>query len=200
MTNLGVLALVVSLVPAGALAAQKPSSDPDLRELASYTLTMDTLNKIDRATRALYAAAKTDPRFAQQQKLKAELKTLKQKEEPTDADQAKIEELEEKISALGKQSPLAKGDENETLSQFAARLEKEPLVATALRREGLTAREYCKFLVAMLTSGFAAQMQKTGLLKETPEGTNPANVKFMLEHGDEIERLQKAWDALDDKN
>ena len=59
-------------------------------------------------------------------------------------------------------------------------------MAAALRKEGLTAREYSKFMLAMLQSGFAAGLQKAGLLKQTPEGVNPANIKFIIDHEEDL--------------
>ena len=80
-----------------------------------------------------------------------------------------------------------------TISEMAARLQGEPRIAAALQAEGLTAREYAKFLFAALQGGLAAGLQKMGV-KEIPEGTNPANVKFMLDHEEDFKKMQSAWD------
>jgi hypothetical protein len=53
------LSLVVSLSPA--LVPQNAKTDPDLKALANYTLTVDTLNKVERVYRDLAAAMKADP-------------------------------------------------------------------------------------------------------------------------------------------
>ena len=66
-------------------------------------------------------------------------------------------------------------------------------MVAALQREGLTPREYSKFLLAMFQASFAAGMQKSGLLKTTPDGTNPANIKWILDHEAELTAMQKAW-------
>jgi hypothetical protein len=81
---------------------------------------------------------------------------------------------------------------------MAAGIQKEPRLAGALRREGLTPREFSKFMLAMLQAGFAAGMQKAGLLKTTPEGTNAANIKWVIEHEADLKKMQTGW--APDKN
>lgn len=184
------LALALCLVSAPVSAGQK--ADADMKELATYTLTMETLNKVDRATRAMMADIKNDPRYIEEQKLKTEMDALRKKDEPTDADQKKIEELEAKLEALESRNSLNVADAN-TIDEMAARFQKEPIMVNALKREGLTAREYSKFLLASLQAGVAAAVQKMGA-KELPAGTNPANVKFMIEHEAEFKKMQQAWD------
>src|SRR5262247_4655138 len=67
-------ALVVSFLPGVQPAApQSASADPDLKELSAYTLTMDTVDKIDRAMQAVASELKKDPRFAEQARLAGEL-------------------------------------------------------------------------------------------------------------------------------
>ena len=63
------------------------------------------------------------------------------------------------------------------------------IVVSGLPRSGTS------IMMAMLQAGLAAGMQKAGLIKTTPEGTNPANIKFMLEHEAELQKMQKAWEA-----
>ena len=76
---------------------------------------------------------------------------------------------------------------------MAAKIQKLPAMASALQREGLTPRDFAKFTLAMLQAGLAAGLQKAGMLKQTPEGTNPANIKWILEHEAELAKFQKAW-------
>lgn len=192
MTTYCALALLVSLaVP----APQAKQADPDLKELSTYTLTMDTLNKVDRSMRAAMAEMKKDPKFQEIQRLKAELEALKKKDEPTEAEQQRMETIEQRVDELEEAVTPMKMKDAATISEMAAAFQKEPRLTTALQREGLTTRELSKFMLAMIQAGFAAGMQKAGMLKTTPEGTNPANIKWFLEHEEDIKKLQAAWDG-----
>jgi hypothetical protein len=195
MTTLCALAIAVSLVPAlpSQNAAAKAQADADMKELASYTLTVDTLNKVDRAMQRINTEMKKDPRFIESAKLEAELKTLSDKEEPTEADDKRKEAIEARLDAL-KDNGMNMGDA-QSLSSMAAKIQSFPLFANALRAEGLAPREYSKFMLALLQAGLAAGMQKAGLLKTTPEGTNPANIKWVMEHEAELQKMQKTWEA-----
>jgi preprotein translocase subunit SecD len=176
-------------------APQSKQADPDLKELSTYTLTMDTLNKVDRSMRAAMAEMKKDPKFQEIQKLKAELEALKKNDEPTDAEQQRMETIEQRVDALEEAVTPMKMKDAATISEMAAAFQKEPRLTAALQREGLTTRELSKFMLAMIQAGFAAGMQKAGMLKTTPEGTNPANIKWFLEHEEDIKKLQAAWDG-----
>ena len=193
MTSYAALVLVVSLT-VSVPQAGKPL-DPDLKELSTYTLTMDTLNKADRAMRAAMAEVKKDPKFQEVQKLKAELEAIQKKDDPTEAEQTRAETIERRIDELEEQVTPMNMKDASTISEMAASIQKEPRVANALQREGLAPREFAKFMMAMIQAGFAAGMQKAGMLKTTPEGTNPANIKWFLEHEAEIKKLQAAWDG-----
>ena len=192
MTSLCTLALALSVSVA---APQNPGAklDPDLQELSTYTLTMETLNKVDRAHRAMLAEMSKDPKFQEQQKVKAELKALRAKDETTEADDKRIEELEARLETLEAESNPVNANNAKTISDLAREIQKEPRMVAALQREGLTPREYSKFLLAMFQASFAAGMQKSGLLKTTPDGTNPANIKWILDHEAELTTMQKAW-------
>jgi predicted RNase H-like nuclease (RuvC/YqgF family) len=189
-----VCALAIALPLAlGSPQRTAAAADPDLKELSTYTLSMDTLNKVERAMRAMMIEMQKDPKFQEMERAKAELATLKAKEETTDADDKRIEALEARIETLENDGPLNMNNA-QTISEMAAAIQKEPRMTAALQREGLTPREYAKFMLAMLQAGFAAGMQKAGLLKTTPEGTNPANIKWVLDHESELKALQDAWE------
>jgi len=199
MNTLCALAIVVSLVPAlpPQSAAAKVRSDADMKELASYTLTMDTLNKVDRVIQRVTAEMKKDPKVIETTKLKAELKALTDKDDTTEAEDKRMETIRERLEALESSddnNSMSVGD-GQDLNAMAAKIQALPAAASALRAEGLSAREFSKFMVALLQAGLAAGMQKAGLIKTTPEGTNPANIRFMLEHEAELQKMQKAWDA-----
>jgi hypothetical protein len=191
MTTYIAIALVVSLV-ASAPQTGKPA-DADLKELSTYTLTMDTLGKVDRAMRAAIAEFKKDPKFQEVQRLEEELETLRKKDDPTEAEQQRIETIERRIEELESQLTAMRMNDAGTISDMVSAIQTEPRLATALQREGLAPREFAKFMLAMFQAGFAAGLQKAGLLKTTPEGINPANIKWVLEHEEELKKLQAAW-------
>jgi hypothetical protein len=200
MTTLCALAIVVSLVPAPApqaAAAAKAQADADMKELASYTLTMETLNKVDRVMQRVAAEMRKDPKVIETTKLQAELKTLTDKDEPTEAEDKRKDAIRERLQTL--ESSSEKDSMNladaQNLNSMAAKIQSIPVAASALRAEGMAPREYSKFMLAMMQAGLAAGMQKAGLLKTTPEGTNPANIKFLIEHEAELQKMQKAWEA-----
>jgi hypothetical protein len=184
---------------AGPGFAQIPGADdPDARELAAYQMTVPVLNKVIQASRSLAAAAKNDPRFKKQQALKAEIKKLEQKEEPTEADQVRLEELQAELETLEKS--VLPNASNQSLSQMAAAMEKEPLFSQALASAGITAREYAKFLFSYLSAGMVAGMMEQGVIKEVPKelagSINMENIKFVQAHKAELQAFQKEMQAL----
>ena len=195
--TLGLFASLLVAVPA---FAQLPGTkDPDAKELAAYQLTVPALNKVLQATKNVSEAAKNDPRYKKQAAHKAELKKLEEKEEPTEADEARIEKLRAEIESMG--NSLFPDTDTQTLSQMAAAMEKEPLFAKALASAGLPAREYAKFMFAYMSAGMEAGMLEQGVIKEVPKelaaSIHPDNVKFFQAHKAELLAFQKAMEALD---
>jgi predicted RNase H-like nuclease (RuvC/YqgF family) len=197
MTTCCALVIAVSLVlPAG---QTRGAADADLKELSTYTLSMDTLNKVDRAMRAAMTEMRKDPKFQEVEKLKAELEALKKKDEKTEEEDRRMETLGLRIEELESAASPLKMNDAASISEMAANIQKEPRLAVALQGEGLTPREFSKFMLAMLQAGFAAGMQKAGLLKTTPEGTNPANIKWVLDHEADLQKMQQAWNPEKEK-
>jgi hypothetical protein len=193
MTALCVLAIAASLVSPGAPQVRtRSSADPDLNEIASYTLTMDVVNKVDRVNRSMLATLKTDPRFAEAAKLETELEALRKKDETTEAEDKRKEQIEARLEALTtRQEKLFNLNDAKTLADMTARIQAFTPMVSALQKEGLSARDYAKFMLTLIQTGFAAGLQKAGMLKETPEGVNPANIKFVLEHEEDLKKLQQ---------
>ena len=193
-----VFALCVCASP---LAAQTipGTDDPDFKEVVAYQLTMPKVQKMMQATRNFAEALKNDPRFKRQQAIEAELDKLREKEEPTEADGARIEKLEAELEQLENSTDLA-GDNNRTLSELAAAMNKEPMMAKAFAAAGVDAREYAKFMLAYMQAGMVHGMMKSGMVKEVPKNlaasVNMDNVKFVAEHEKELEALMKEFEAL----
>ena len=192
--------LSVALLVAVPAFAQMPGpNDPDAKELAAYQLTVPALSKVLQATKNLAEAARNDPRFKKQAALKAEIKKLEQKEEPTEADEARLEQLRAELEKM-EQSIIPKGS-NQTLSEMAAAMEKEPAFAQALASAGITAREYAKFLFAYLSAGMVAGMMEQGVIKEVPKelanSINLENIKFVQAHKAEMQAFQETMKSLE---
>lgn len=154
--------LLVCSSSASAQARRKAADDPDMKELAAYTLTMDGLNKVDRVNRDMLAAIKKDP-------------SLKPKDDDASSDAKTLGDMEKKMNAI-------------------------PVFASALKQEGMSARDYAKFTMAMMQAGFALvgkQMAaKTGKPFNLPDSVNPANVTFVEQHQAELKKLEDSYNAL----
>jgi hypothetical protein len=195
-TTLAALALLC--LPAIARAQMPGANDPDAKELAAYKITVLTLNKVVQATRNLVEGIKSDPRYLKQQGLKAEIKKLQEKEELSEADSTKLEKLQADLDEL--EEGAFGANDAKTLSDMAARIQKEPVMAKALASAGLDAREYAKFTLAYFQAAMIAGMMKSGLVKEVPKemaaSVNMDNVKFVQEHEAELAAFAKAMEAL----
>ncbi|MCA1562867.1 MAG: hypothetical protein LC753_19860 [Acidobacteria bacterium] len=176
-------------------AQMTPQADRDMQEVSSYRLSMDTVRKVDVAMRAMFEEMAKDPRWQASIKLETELKALNAKEERTEADDRRIEELEMEKEKLRAENPFNLGSAN-SLSEMEAQIQKITPMENALRTAGLTAREYSKFMLAMLQAGMAAGMKKSGLIKELPKDFPVENVKFMEDHEAELTALQRQWQEL----
>ena len=192
---------ITALILTGALSTSSPAAqatlqaDRDMKEIASYRLSMDTVKKVDAAMRAMFDEMARDPRFQASIKLEAELKALNEKEERTEAEDRRIEELERERETMRSENPFNLDSAN-TLSEMEAQVQKVPPMANALRSAGLTPREYSKFMLAMLQAGMAAGMKKSGLIKELPKDFPAENVKFIEDHEAELAALQRQWQEL----
>jgi hypothetical protein len=68
-------------------------------------------------------------------------------------------------------------------------------MARALEREGLSAREYAKFMLAMMQAGMIVGFsQGTVDYSKLPPGINPENVKFVTAHKADLEAMQKEFE------
>jgi hypothetical protein len=188
----------IALAPMPISAQTKAQNDADTKELASYRLTMDAVNKMAVAMRAAAVEAKKDPKYPELARIHTELETLKKKEEPSDAEQARIEELSTKQEQLEQEleRPGLFNDAN-TLDEMERAVRNQPLLSGALATAGMPPREFAKFTFAMIGASFAAGAQKAGLLKELPKEVNPENVKFVLDHEAELQKLQQEMKGLE---
>jgi hypothetical protein len=189
------LACTFCLAVGPGYAAQK-ADDPDMKEISSYRLTMATLEKVAAVNRAMAQQMMQDPKVREAMKIDAELKALSDKDEPTEADQKRIEELEARKEQLEDAMDNPLGGESRTLAEMEARIRQYPPMMQALQRERMAPREYATFWLAFVQAAFAQGFQKAGMLKELPAGVNADNVRFVAEHEAEIQAMQKELEQL----
>lgn len=192
------VALLCSSSLAQAQAARhSAASDPDMKELASYTLTMDGLARMDRVNKAMFAAMQKDPKYAERIKLGKELADLKKKDETTEAEDKRIEQIEARIEQLDESNSSADTSDAQTLGDMEKKIASIPFMSAALKQEGVSPREYAKFTMAMLQASFglmAKQMSaKAGKPFQAPDGVNPANITFVEQHQAELKKLQDSY-------
>ena len=205
------VAIIFGLIGAAPAQAQGAAKADD-KELAAYTLTMPTLKKVVAAMRTMVEEMSQDPRYQRMMKLEddidaaeKELEKLQSKDELTKAEEARVEALNaqlEKLNAEKEQQEEKLEAENpmrnpQTLDDMERGIRAFPPMARALAREGLSPREYAKFMLAMMQAGmvYGFSQGKVDYAK-LPPGINPANIKFVAEHKAELDAMQKEFEAM----
>ena len=196
--------IVTALIVLGFAGSFAPTIDAqtlsaDEKALAAYKLTMPNVKKAMAAVQSLAEEAAKDPKVQEQHKLKKQIETLQQKDELTDAEQAQMDKLQERLEALereaeGKEddSPFSKA---QTIDSMEAAMKKHPAGAAALAKAGISAREYALTLMALLQAALIEGMSQGKVdLKTLPPGVNADNILFVREHKAEIEAMQKAME------
>lgn len=189
---MGRLSVVVVLgLLAGGLGAVPRAEAPlgrDVQEVRDYRLSMDVVKKIASVNKTVAASMARDPKRQEIARKKAERAALEAKEEPTDAERERIDALAEEIERL-EESAGSDGDNPESISEMARRMDASPELSAALRSAGLTSREYATATFALLQAGLAHGLMKTGKVNQPPDGVSKHNLDFMREHEAEIEAL-----------
>lgn len=183
---------------APALAQTKAQQDADTAEVGNYRLTMEGFNKMAQAMQIMATELKNDPRFKEQQQLSQEIEQLENKDEPTEADQKRLEELQARVDEI---DASAGGDlmgNAKSLDEMEAGAKKFPPLAKGLQQAGMTPREYATFMLAFIQASFAYGFQQSGMAPDTTKLTpvQQANIKFIADHEAEIKKLQESWGEL----
>lgn len=186
----------------------------DEKELASYKITMPTLTKVMAIMRAVGQEALKDPKYQQLAKLEeqiadleAQIEKLEAKEELTKADETKLESLNGQVEKLREQKDRMEAaaeaaEDNsmanaKTLTEMEQGINKTPMFARALAGQGLSAREFSKFMLSMMQAGMVYGFSQGKVDYATlPPGVNPDNVKFVAEHQAELEAMRKEFEAM----
>jgi hypothetical protein len=194
---LAIAAVAATVAALAARTRQDPSPDPDARELQEYRLTMPKVRQMNEAYAAFFRSLKSDPHFQALQKARVELRALEDKDDLTEADEKRIEQLErqvEKAEELGS----VDATEQQSLSEMAKAIEKRAPLAAAIKRAGLTPREFAKIQMSLLQAMFAHGFMKAGTAKELPKEVPPENVAFVREHEAELTAMARQWEGVAD--
>lgn len=95
----------------------------------------------------------------------------------------------------------ASGDAGATLDDYAAQLEREPVARDAIKRAGLSTREFALLTMAYLQAGMAeAVLQMRPDIKNADSiahemKANPANIRFVRDNKTALETKFKALEA-----
>jgi hypothetical protein len=187
-------AAVVALA-ARAGAAQNAEADADARELKAYRLTMPKVRQMNDAYLTFFKSLQSDPQFLALQKTREELHALEKKDELTEADERRIAQLEAEIEEAEDIASMGAGEE-QSLGDMEKTIETQPRFAAAIRKAGLTPREFATIQLALFQAMFAHGFMKSGATKELPEEIPPENVAFVREHEAELTAMAKQWQGL----
>jgi hypothetical protein len=184
--HLAAAALLGSLAPAP--TAAQAGADADTREVQAYRLTMPKLKQLNAVLADLQRQRAADPAYQQLLKKKQELEALGKKDELTDAEQRRMEQLATEIEEA-EQAEDEPEAEDQSLSAMAERMAADPRIAGALQRAGLPPREAATMMLAFFQAAVTAELLESGTIKEIPKEANADNVKLYQANKAEIATL-----------
>lgn len=182
-------------------AAQTRTLSADEKELAAYTLTMPTVRKVAAAVRAFAELQAQDPKTKELAKIKEEMKALQARDELTEADQQKLEKLQERAGVLEEEISRIAGPGNATtITEIEARIKSHPGATAILAKEGLPPREFAKCTLALLQAAMVKGFSQGKVdMAKLPPGINPANITFIEQNEKELAELQKEMQNIGKK-
>ena len=161
------------------------------------------LRKMATAGENIAKAVANDPRFKAEQALKQEISALEKKDELTDAESEKLDDLRAKLEEMEEKNSGSSDANAETLDEMARRIEREPLMAKAIRDAGLSPREYTLLSLvtfqAMMVHGVQKQLGNKPLPPDVASTVLAENIKFVADNEAEITRLMEKMKALEKK-
>jgi len=165
---------------------------PDQKALAAYKLTMPTVRKAAAAIKRFNDIAAKDPKAQELAKIEAEIEALNQKDELTEADEARLEKLRARGEALEREIDAENGPDNaDTIADLEKRIAARPEARAALAAEGLTAREFAMTFMALLQAAMVVGFSQGKVdMAKLPPGINPENIRFVQENEAELKQLQ----------
>jgi hypothetical protein len=196
LSGLFLLSVTSTLIlPAG---AQTLSADE--KELANYTLTMPTVRKVANAMSALNELESRDPKVRELEKIKKEIDALENKDELTDAEAEKIDQLRQRAEVLDEEIDRERPSTASTLADMEAQIKKHPEAVAILAKEGLTVRDFTRTTMALFQAAMVVGFSQGKVdMTKLPPGINPANVTFFQENQKELEEIQRRMEAASKK-
>ena len=185
MTRLLLSTVIVALAATLSVAAQSA----DDRELMQYWLTPDVLSKAEAVAKAFSASIEKDPRMKRRFDAQKEIAVLEDKDTLTQAEQARLDALQEIVG----DEPIDLGINGGSLSEISAQLQKLPSMAAALTSAGMAPRDMAKFVVTAVQAAMIGGLQGRGM--PIPPGAAGDNVRFVTANQAAIERINKLLGA-----
>jgi hypothetical protein len=103
----------------------------------------------------------------------------------------------EQDPALAKRLKESNEPDAKTLSELAARIEKEPKLAVAVKNAGLTSREYATLTLCYFPAMYAYGLKKQGAIKDVPPDILPENLALIAANEAELNRINQDLEAHD---
>src|SRR5690606_33594827 len=115
---------------------------------------------------ALAAEMQKDPEFRKLRTLRREYERLSSKDELTEAEESRLEELEAELEAMeesaDERSPLPDLDDATSLDELAEQIANEPMLAAAVAQAGMKPREFATAQLAFFNTMIAYAFVKEG--------------------------------------
>jgi hypothetical protein len=89
--------------------------------------------------------------------------------------------------------------DDQSLDDMVKDLDKIPELASAIRSQGMTMRDYVMTTLVLLQVGLYREVKKLNPRTDMPANINPANVTFMDTHAAEIQKLEARVKAAQEK-
>jgi hypothetical protein len=196
--------------------ASQAADSKDAAELKAYRLSLPMLNKIDVATKAFATTIKTDPRYKELTAAQKEYDGMKEKDDPSPAERARMAELKKKLDASPFRGP---DDDDASLDAVEAGIKSMPPMMNALTANGVAPREYGKFLTVLIQSYMASMVPQAtaqatqsrdpnaqigaglaaGLAGMMSANVAPENVAWARTNRAAIERFMQTMQALEER-
>lgn len=103
-------------------------------------------------------------------------------------------QAQKNLAAAEKADPKLDAAQNiseENLTQYAARLEADKTIRTAIESAGLSVKEFARIGDTLLGAMMAQGAIEAGQLKKIPDGIDPAAVEFVKQHKAELNAMMK---------
>ena len=187
-------------------AGAKSKTDADAAEYKAYRLSMPVLTKVEAATKAFATTIKNDPNYKALMAAQREHEALENKDDKTPADERRMAELKKTIDA----NPLGgSSSADQSLDELEAEIAKMPPMANALKANGVSPREYLKFMGVVVQAYVVSASQSGAESKDSGAqlgaalaaglfGANlaPENVSFVTANRTAVERFMQTMQEL----